>query len=78
MIRLPSGSVDLADRAARGRRALGDLDLDDLELLVAQVEQVHEPVGRDLVLDQAQDQVGRARRPAGCRAARSTGGCAGC
>ena len=44
--------------AGRGR-ALGDLHLDDLELLAGQVEQVDEAVVRHLVLDQAQDQVGR-------------------
>src|SRR3712207_8826291 len=37
---------------------LGDHELDDLEALLGKVEEVHEPVARDLVLDQAQDQVG--------------------
>src|ERR671938_642872 len=35
-----------------------DHQRDDLEPLLGQVEQVHEPVARHLVLDQAQDQVG--------------------
>ena len=47
----------------------GDLDLDDLELLVGQVEQVDEPVAGHLVLDEVEDEVGRRRPPAGCRAA---------
>ena len=45
------------------RTTSAHLDLDDLEPLLRQVEQVHEPVLRHLVLDQAQDQVGgRDRR----------------
>ena len=47
--------------AVRGA-ALADDELDDLEPLLGQVEQVDEPVARDLVLDQAQDQVGRGDR----------------
>ena len=62
MIRLALGQRDLADALPDDGRALRDLDLDDLELLVAEVEQVDRPVGRDLVLDQPQDQVGRAHR----------------
>src|SRR5829696_1229742 len=45
----------LVGRAA----ALADDKLDDLEPLLGQVEEVDEPVARHLVLDQAQDQVGR-------------------
>src|SRR4051812_4366206 len=52
------GQLDVRDRAARGGSAVAHLDLDDLKLLGRQVEQVHEPVGRHLVLDEAQDQVG--------------------
>src|SRR3954468_13105361 len=66
----PSGSITSATRrpaagepAATTRpgrgRAVGHHQLDDLEALLRQVEQVDEPVARHLVLDQAQDQVGR-------------------
>ena len=48
----------LADR----RRVLADLELDDLQALLFEREQVHEAVARHLVLDQAQDQVGRRDR----------------
>ena len=51
------------------RGVVGDHELDDLEPLLGQIEQVDEAVARHLVLDQAQDQVGRATPPAGCRAA---------
>ena len=58
MTSAPSGSrMSCTARPAAGERR-GHLDLDDLEPLLAQVEQVHEAVPRHLVLDQAQDQVG--------------------
>ena len=41
------------------RGVLGDLELDDLQALLFELEQVHEAVAGHLVLDQAQDQVGR-------------------
>ena len=63
------GQVDLRDRAARRGRALGDLDLDDLELLVGQVEQVDEAVAGHLVLDEVEDEVGRRHRRLDARAA---------
>ena len=46
------------------RRVLAEQHLDDLEPLLRQVEQVHEPVLGHLVLDQPQDQVGRRDRRA--------------
>ena len=58
----PSGSVEVGHALARRRRVLGDHELDDLEPLLGQVEQVDEAVARHLVLDQAQDQVGRRDR----------------
>ena len=58
----PVGQPDVGDRAARRGRVVGDHELDDLEPLLGQVEQVDEPVARHLVLDQAQDQVGRGHR----------------
>ena len=46
-----------------GRGRIGrHLELDDLEPLLRQVEQVKRPVLRHLVLDQAEDQVGRRHR----------------
>src|SRR6476646_4027309 len=45
----------LLDRLARARRALVDLYLDDLEILLAQLEQVDQVVLRDLVLDEPHD-----------------------
>src|SRR4051794_27187675 len=54
--------LDVGDLLPGGRRVVGDLELDDLELLLLQREQVHQPVARHLVLDEPQDQVGRADR----------------
>ena len=64
MMRLPSGRSTSCTCDPAAGAFFPHLDLDDLELLVAEVQQVHEPVGRDLVLDQAQDQVGGADRRA--------------
>ena len=57
--RLPSGIVEVADPLARPRASPRAAHLDDLEPLLGQVEQVDEAVLGHLVLDQAQDQVGR-------------------
>ena len=38
------------------------LELDDLQVLLLEREQLHEPVLGHLVLDQAQDQIGRRDR----------------
>ena len=65
----PLGQADVGDRQPRRRRVVRDDQLDDLQPLLGQIEQVDEAVARHLVLDQTQDQVGRARPPAGCRAA---------
>src|SRR5215211_40460 len=52
------GEPEVLDtRPGRGR-VLGHVELDDLELLLREVEQVERSVPWDLVLDQAQDQVG--------------------
>src|SRR4051812_4154051 len=58
----PLGQLDLSHLAPRGRRVVAHLELDDLELLLLQGEQVHQAVARHLVLDEPQDQVGRADR----------------
>ena len=52
----------LLDRLSGGGRALVDLHLDDLQVLLAQLEQVDEIVLRDLVLDEAEDARRRADR----------------
>src|SRR4249919_2300197 len=52
----------LLHRLAGGRRFLVDLDLDDLEVLLPQLEQMHEVVLRDLVLDEPKNARGRAHR----------------
>ena len=52
------------DPAAGDRAVLAEQHLDDLELLLLQVEQVDEAVLGHLVLEQAQDQVGRRDRRA--------------
>ena len=57
--REPSRQRDLAGSSCRRRRALVDRDLDDLEVLLAQLEQVDQPVLGHLVLDQAHDRRGR-------------------
>ena len=62
MIRLPSGSAMSATARPAAGASSRDLHLDDLEPLLGQVEQVHEAVLGHLVLDQAQDQVGRGDR----------------
>ena len=62
MIRLPSGSSMSATRSPTVGRVVADLELDDLQALLFEREQVHEAVARHLVLDQAQDQVGRGDR----------------
>ena len=58
MISEPSGSGDIVDAAAGRGRALADLELDDLQVLLLERQELDEAVLRDLVLDQAQDQVG--------------------
>ena len=78
MTSAPSGSVDVGDPLAGGGRALGDHELDDLQPLLGQVEQVHEPVARHLVLDQAQDQVGRRDRRLDAEQLEVLRGSAGC
>ena len=62
MISDPSGSATSWTLLACRGRALPDLELDDLEVLLLEREQLDEPVLGDLVLDQAQDQVGRGHR----------------
>ena len=57
--REPSGSADLADRLAGAVGVGVDEDLDDLEVLLAQLEQVDQPVLGHLVLDQGHDRRGR-------------------
>ena len=69
MIRLPSGSAMSATRLAHGGRVGGDLELDDLQALLFERQQVHEAVAGHLVLDQAQDQVGRGDGRLDARAA---------
>ena len=56
------GQRDVLDPAPGGVRALPDLELDDLQVLLLEREQLHEAVLGDLVLDQAEDQVGRRHR----------------
>src|SRR3954453_2367843 len=56
------GHADVLDHLPGRRRSGQHLDLDDLEPLLGQVEQVQQADARDLVLDQAQDQVGRRHR----------------
>ena len=50
--RAPSGQLERADALALAVRALVDRDLDDLEVLLAQLEQLDQPVLGHLVLDQ--------------------------
>ncbi len=69
MIRLPCGSATSATRLAAAGARLLDLELDDLEALLLEREQVHEAVAGHLVLDQAQDQVGRGDDRLDARAA---------
>src|SRR5207302_2051225 len=45
------GQRQVADLGTGSRGAFSDFELDDLELLLPKVEQVHEPVMRDLVLE---------------------------
>ena len=54
----PSGSAMSLDLLPRRRRLPRHLELDDLQALLFEREQLDEPVARDLVLDQAQDEVG--------------------
>ena len=56
------GQGDVADHGPGGRRPLADLELDDLEVLLFEREQLNEAVLGHLMLDQAQDQVGRRHR----------------
>ena len=51
-----------ADPLSRDGRVPVDLELDDLEVLLAQLEQVHDPVLGHLVLDEAEHVRGRADR----------------
>src|SRR5829696_1783618 len=53
---------ELRDALARRDAAVPHDQLDDLQPLLGQVEQVHEPVARNLVLDEPEDQVGRGDR----------------
>src|SRR5437764_875634 len=53
---------DLLDRLARTRRALVDLHLDDLEVLLPKLQQVHELVLWHLVLDESEDARRRTHR----------------
>jgi hypothetical protein len=53
--RAPSGKVQLVDSLPGARRAALDQDLDDLEVFVAQLEQMDELVLRHFVLDEAED-----------------------
>ena len=62
MISAPSGSVTSETQLPRRLGAVAHDQLDDLEPLLREVEQVDEAVARHLVLDQAQDQVGRGDR----------------
>ena len=56
------GERELLDRLAGDGRALVDLHLDDLEVLLAQLEHPHEPVLGHLVLDEPEDARDRADR----------------
>src|SRR5262249_62359957 len=49
------GKCDVADRLAGTGGVRFDHDLDDLEILLAKLEQVNQPVLRYLVLDQPED-----------------------
>ena len=60
--RVPSGSAQAGDALARRRRVALDLELDDLEVLLAELEQVDDPVLGHLVLDEAEHVRGRADR----------------
>src|SRR4051794_35062109 len=55
----PLRHVELADPLPRDPAVVRQHHLDDLQPLLRQVEQVHEPVLRDLVLQQPQNQVRR-------------------
>src|SRR6266496_2256469 len=48
--------LEILDALARDRRVLVDLHLDDLEVLLAQLEQVNQVVLRHLVLDERHDE----------------------
>ena len=56
----PLGQLEAGDALAGRRRALVDLHLDDLEVLLAQLEQVDQLVLGHLVLDQGHDRLRRA------------------
>ena len=58
--RAPSGRRSPATRLPAAGESRVDLELDDLEVLLAQLEQVDEPVLGHLVLDEAEDVRGRA------------------
>ncbi len=60
--REPSGSRRPPIRLPATGRVAVDLQLDDLEVLLAQLEQVHDPVLGHLVLDEAEHVRGRADR----------------
>src|SRR5947209_10292168 len=56
------GQLHVGHLLARRRRVAAHLQLDDLQPLLLERQQVHEPVARHLVLDQAQDEVRGAHR----------------
>ncbi len=59
MIREPSGSSTSATRLpSAGARGL-HLHLDDLELIAGEIEEPHDPMSRQRVLDEVEDHVGR-------------------
>ena len=60
--REPVGRPRSVDRLADARALRVDLDLDDLEVLLAQLQQVHQVVLGHLVLDQGHDPLRRAHR----------------
>ena len=62
MSREPSGSPSPPDPRAGDRGVALDLHLDDLEPLLLELEQAHEAVLRNLVLDEAEDARRRADR----------------
>ena len=62
MIRLPSGSGTSWTRLPAAERAVSDLELDDLQVLLFKREQLDEPVLGHLVLNQTKNEVGRGDR----------------
>ena len=72
------GHLQVADPAAGDAGVLAEQHLDDLQLLLLQVEQVDEAVLGHLVLEQAQDQVGRRDRGLDPEQVEVRACCAGC